>query len=95
MNNKIKKHIKILGKVQGVGYRFWLQAFAVRYGVFGWVRNNSNGEVEAFITGDEEIITNLIEQCYMGPPEAAVEKILISDTNEDYDAKSFEIMTDN
>ena len=95
MNNKIKKHIKILGKVQGVGYRFWLQAFATRYGVFGWVRNNSNGEVEAFITGDEEIITNLIEQCYMGPPEAAVEKILISDTDEDYDAKSFEIMTDN
>ena len=95
MNNKIKKHIKILGKVQGVGYRFWLQSFAIRYGVFGWVRNNPNGEVEAFMTGDEEIITNLIEQCYMGPPESAVEKILISDTDEDYDAKSFEIMTDN
>ena len=47
------------------------------------------------MTGDEEIITNLIEQCYMGPPESAVEKILISDTEEDYDAKSFEIMTDN
>ena len=78
MNNKIKKHIKILGKVQGVGYRFWLQAFAIRYGVFGWVRNNPNGQVEAFMIGDEEIITNLI-----------------FDTDEDYDAKSFEIMTDN
>ena len=95
MNNKIRKHIKIFGKVQGVGYRLWLQSFAIQYGVFGWVRNNSNAEVEAFMVGDEEIITNLIEQCYMGPPDSSVEKILISDSNDDYDAKSFEIMTDN
>ncbi|MBT3548395.1 MAG: acylphosphatase [Gammaproteobacteria bacterium] len=95
MNNRIKKFIKIFGKVQGVGYRFWLQAFATRYGVFGWVRNNINGEVEALLIGDEEIIINLIEQCYMGPPSSAVEKILVSDIDDDYDAKSFEILTDN
>ena len=95
MNNKIRKHIKIFGKVQGVGYRLWLQSFAIQYGVFGWVRNNSHGEVESFMIGDEETIINLIEQCYMGPPDSAVEKILISDSSVDFDAKSFEIMTDN
>ena len=45
--------------------------------------------------GDEETIINLIEQCYMGPPDSAVEKILISDSSDDFDAKSFKIMTDN
>lgn len=94
MNNKIRKHIKVFGKVQQVGYRLWLQAFAIQYGVLGWVRNNLNGEVEALLIGDEETITNLIEQCYMGPPNCAVEKILVSDSDANYDIKSFEILAD-
>ncbi|MFL2569065.1 MAG: acylphosphatase [Gammaproteobacteria bacterium] len=91
----IQKHIKIYGKVQGVGYRNWLQSFAIEYGVFGWVKNNVNGEVEAVLIGQEEVVSSLIEQCYMGPPNSNVEKILIEDSDDIYDLRSFEIVTDN
>tara|TARA_B100001778_G_C18599866_1_gene636675 strand:- start:2530 stop:2811 length:282 start_codon:yes stop_codon:yes gene_type:complete len=91
----IQKHIKIYGKVQGVGYRYWLKSFAIEYGIFGWVKNNINGEVEAVLIGNEDVVNNLIEQCYMGPPESNVEKILTDNSNDIYDIKSFEIITNN
>jgi len=91
----IKKHIKIYGKVQGVGYRNWLQSFAIKYGVFGWVKNNVGGEVEAVLIGQEDVINGLIEQCYMGPPNSNVEKILITDSDDPHDLRSFEVVTDN
>ena len=81
--------------MQGVGYRNWLQSFAIEYGVFGWVKNNVNGEVEAVLIGQEEVVSSLIEQCYMGPPNSNVEKILIEDSNDAHDLRSFEILTDN
>ena len=87
--------MKIYGKVQGVGYRKWLQSFAIEYGVFGWVKNNVNGEVEAVLIGQEEVVSSLIEQCYMGSPNSNVEKILIEDFDDVYDLRSFEILTDN
>ena len=94
----IQKHICVYGKVQGVGYRHWLKLFAIEYGVFGWVKNNASGEVEAMLIGEEEIVTNLIEQCYMGPPESKVIKIIVNNTlkqKELHDLRSFEIFMDN
>ena len=94
----IQKHIFVYGTVQGVGYRHWLKSFAIEYGIFGWVKNNSSGEVEAILIGQEEVVINLIEQCYMGPPESSVTKIIVNNTlewNDDHDLRSFEIITDN
>ena len=94
----IQKHIKIYGNVQGVGYRYWLQSFALEYEIYGWVKNNIEGEVEAVLIGEEEVVINLIEQCYLGPPNANVNKIIvedISDMNDKYNLRSFEIVTDN
>ncbi len=81
--------------MQGVGYRNWLQSFAIEYGVFGWVKNNINGEVEAVLIGQEDVVSSLIEQCYMGSPNSNVEKILIEDSDDMYDLRSFEIVSDN
>ena len=92
---KIQKHIKIYGKVQGVGYRCWLKTFAIKYEIFGWVKNNLGGEVEAVLIGQEEEITNLIELCYMGSPDANVEKIIVNNWNNQYDVHSFKIISDN
>ena len=50
----IQKHIKIYGNVQGVGYRYWLQSFALEYEIYGWVKNNVEGEVEAVLIGEED-----------------------------------------
>ena len=89
----IKKHIKVFGKVQGVGYRFWLQTFDIKYGVSGWVKNTTTGEVEALLVGEEEVITNLIEQCYMGPSESNVKYILVDNFKGNCEIKSFEILS--
>lgn len=94
----IQKHIFVYGKVQGVGYRHWLKSFANDFGVFGWVKNNVSGEVEAMLIGPEEVVTSLIEQCYMGPPESNVTKIIVNNTlewNDIHDLRTFEIFTDN
>ena len=92
---KIQKHIKVYGKVQGVGYRYWLKSFAINYEIFGWVKNNVGGEVEAVLIGEEDGVTNLIEQCYMGPPESNVETIITINSKDKYDLHSFEIISDN
>ena len=50
----MKKHIVISGRVQGVGFRYWLQSIAVKKNIFGWVKNKITGEVEALIIGHEK-----------------------------------------
>ena len=92
---KIQKNIKIYGKVQGVGYRYWLKTFAIKYEIYGWVKNNLGGEVEAVLIGQAEEVTNLIELCYMGSPDSNVEKIIVNNWNDQYDVHSFKIISDN
>ncbi len=67
----------IRGRVQGVGYRAWLerQARAARLG--GWVRNRRDGSVEALIAGPEDEVDALAERARTGPPLAAVAAVLI------------------
>ena len=43
----IKKHLVISGKVQGVGFRYWMQNLAINNNIGGWVKNRSLGDVEA------------------------------------------------
>ena len=50
------------------------------------------------LIGPEEVVTSLIEQCYMGPPESNVTKIIVNNTlewNDIHDLRTFEIFTDN
>lgn len=73
------KHLKIFGRVQGVGYRNWLVETATRMNLTGWVRNRVGGSVEAVVTGDEDSIQKFVSLCYEGPPPAKVETISVSD----------------
>ena len=92
MGQIIKKHIKIFGEVQGVGFRYWLQVFAIRKGIFGWVRNTSSGHVEALLVGNDEMVLDLIEQCHMGPSTSKVNHISVEDYADNYQTKSFDIL---
>lgn len=69
------KRVIISGRVQGVGYRAWTVATARHFDLQGWVRNLSDGTVEAVFSGDEEDVTAMIETCKSGPPAADVESI--------------------
>ena len=81
MTKLISKKITITGKVQGVGYRYWLQKICIKNKIVGWVLNKNNGEVEAtFCNVDENIFKDILSDCFLGPSESMVNNILVEDT---------------
>jgi acylphosphatase len=72
---KIRAHIFIEGKVQGVFFRARATERAVRLDVTGWIRNLPNGKVEGIFEGEEENVDKLIDFCRVGPSTAEVKKI--------------------
>ncbi|WP_424814123.1 acylphosphatase [Roseococcus sp. YIM B11640] len=64
--------LRISGQVQGVGYRDWLVREARRHGLWGWVRNRSDGTVEALVAGELDALQAVLTACRRGPPSARV-----------------------
>jgi acylphosphatase len=62
----------ITGRVQGVGFRAWTSREARRRGLNGWVRNRSDGSVEALLIGEAAAIEAMAEACRSGPSHADV-----------------------
>lgn len=65
----------IHGRVQGVGYRDWLQDTATLHKLHGWVRNMTDGTVEAVLAGPENALMACLAACHKGPPMASVLRI--------------------
>ena len=70
------KRLFITGRVQGVGYRAWMVHQAERLGVSGWVRNRSDGTLEALVDGDTASVEELLRLCRRGPLLAVVTEIV-------------------
>ena len=68
-------HLAISGHVQGVGYRAWAAREAERLGVSGWVRNCSDGSVEAVVAGEEDAVEAFLAAARSGPHGALVSTI--------------------
>jgi acylphosphatase len=75
--------LRITGRVQGVGYRAWALQRAGRLSLRGWVRNRSDGSVEAFVVGADDAVARMIEACREGPFGARVSDLAISDAEDD------------
>ena len=91
----MKKHLVISGKVQGVGFRFWMQRSANEKNICGWVKNETSGNVEALIVGQEKDIQELIKLCKIGPRSAKINHVQVNDYINDYTKKSFDIIKTN
>lgn len=65
----------IHGFVQGVNYRRWLQGEALERGVHGWVRNRSDGTVEAILSGPARQVADLMRAARHGPSLARVDRV--------------------
>ena len=76
----VSSRLIVRGKVQGVGYRKWLKSAAMKKAVDGWVRNRSDGAVEAILSGNASHIAELIEECREGPKRSHVEQVSIKQT---------------
>ncbi|MDI6744515.1 MAG: acylphosphatase [Thermodesulfovibrionales bacterium] len=70
-----RAHLLISGRVQGVFYRAFTEDAAQLLGLKGWVKNRSDGNVEAVFEGKKEDIESAIHSCYKGPPAAKVNNI--------------------
>lgn len=71
----ITRHLDITGRVQGVFYRASMVQQATRLGLHGWVRNRSDGSVEALVQGPVEAVQALVAWARRGPERARVEAV--------------------
>ena len=74
-NMNVRAHIFVSGMVQGVFFRMETRGKALKRSVAGWVRNTSDGRVEAIFEGKKGDVEQLIDFCGLGPSGARVEKI--------------------
>ena len=73
--NDALRHVTIRGRVQGVGYRAWVEEEATARGLDGWVRNRRGGNVEAVFAGPADVVTDMIAACRRGPSHARVDAV--------------------
>ena len=88
----MKKYIIITGKVQGVGFRYWLYKAAMQRNIDGWVKNKISGEVEALIIGNDNDVNYLIKLCEKGPSLSKVTNVKVQNYQKEYLKKSFNII---
>jgi acylphosphatase len=69
------RHLRICGRVQGVGYRDALRRQALACGLAGWVRNRRDGSVEAVLQGEARGVEDVIAWARRGPPAARVDRV--------------------
>ena len=79
------------GRVQGVGFRYYVQAEAQQLDLGGWVRNNMNGTVEVLAVGSREQLSRFHERLRSGPRAARVDNIEVFPAEPSPDAKTFRI----
>ncbi len=78
MEEKTKQarlHVTIEGRVQGVGFRFFVLEKSVQLGLVGWVRNTVDGKVEVTAEGSQEILNKLLLDLHRGPQAAYITNI--------------------
>ena len=79
------KHLKISGRVQGVGFRYSMSEEAERLGVTGWVRNRSDGTVEAVIDGAPDAVEAVLAWARRGPRGASVTEVEVVEIRESFE----------
>mgnify|MGYP005839882285 CR=1 FL=1 len=84
--------ITIKGKVQGVGFRYFVLRHATEIGVSGFVKNRLNGDVYIEASGTNNQLEQLILLCSQGPAYSNVESIQVIDIQPSFDKKEFRIL---
>ena len=78
----LARRLLIEGLVQGVGYRYAFAERATALGLSGWVRNRSNGAVEASVHGPADAVQAIIEWAHQGPRAARVGRVQVAQETE-------------
>jgi len=76
-------HIHILGRVQGVGFRYFTLQAAQKNSVSGWVKNLPDGSVEIIATGSDDRLKNFLEAVSKGPSYSRVMDVQVDEFDQD------------
>lgn len=71
--------VRIEGRVQGVGFRAWVEHRAIAHGLDGWVRNRRDGGVEAVFAGPFATVDAMVAECHHGPRASHVLMVRVLD----------------
>lgn len=74
-NERVMRHVIVRGRVQGVGFRAFVEHHARQLVLEGWVRNRRDGTVEAVFAGPMEPVEEIIHACKAGPHSAWVDAL--------------------
>ena len=86
-------HLRIVGRVQGVGYRASFEAQARALRLAGWVRNRIDGSVEATVRGDLDAVEKIIAWARRGPPASQVQEVAATEVDDaSVNADRFEVL---
>ena len=80
----VTKQLRITGRVQGVGFRFYMERKARELSITGWVRNRRDGAVEAMVQGSSGAVEAMIAWARRGPPSAIVADVRVTDGSGDF-----------
>ena len=75
LDNNLKVLLNIKGRVQGVGYRMFVENEAIKYNLSGWVQNEKDGSVSCEACGSEKKLLEFIERLKAGPSLSRVDDI--------------------
>jgi acylphosphatase len=70
------RQVRVTGRVQGVGYRAWVEHQARNHNLEGWVRNRRDGSVEALFAGPEDLVAEMVARARRGPSSARVDDVI-------------------
>jgi acylphosphatase len=85
----IARRLRVVGRVQGVGYRDAMCDVASGRDVRGWVRNLRDGSVDAWVQGDERAVAEVIAWARRGPPLARVDRVDVAEVDADAGLRVF------
>jgi acylphosphatase len=77
------RRVTVRGRVQGVGYRAFVEHKAVTLALEGWVRNRRDGSVEALFAGPANVVSDMVALCRRGPSYARVDAVIEETANSD------------
>jgi len=86
-----KLRIIVKGIVQGVSFRYFASYNARHYGIYGYVKNLGNGEVEIKAQGEPQTLQIFLDKIKLGPPASRIDDIQIEEDTEQIEYDSFEI----
>lgn len=96
MKDPIQRHLWVTGRVQGVGFRAFVEREAKRIGnLLGWVRNLEDGRVEVLVQGQSAAVQKLVEQCSIGPLAGRVDRLEVREETLSTALLPFQIQRDS